>query len=115
MKITVTGAASEVSDIIELLPESLDCVYSGAHCIDITAFADKADMLRIVMEQLNVSRDDLVVFGDGKNDIEMFKLSSHSYAMINAPRQVKSIASAIAPSNNESGVLSVLEQNIKQI
>lgn len=115
LKITVTGAAGEVSDIIELLPESLDCVYSGAHCIDITAFADKADMLKIVMEQLSVSRDDLVVFGDGENDIEMFKLSSHSYAMINAPRQVKSIASAIAPSNNESGVLSVLEKNIKQI
>jgi len=115
LKITVTAAADELSDIIELLPASLDCVYSGAHCIDITAYADKAHMLKIVMEQLSVGRDDLVVFGDGENDVEMFKLSSHSYAMINAPHKVKSYASAIAPSNNESGVLYILEQNIKQI
>ena len=115
LKITVTGTADEVSKLMELLPPALDCVYSGALCIDITAYADKAHMLQMVMEQLNVNSDELAVFGDGDNDIEMFKLSGHSYAMANASHKVKSFATAIAPSNNENGVLYVLEQKIKQV
>lgn len=115
LKITVTGTANEVSKLMKLLPPTLDCVYSGALCIDITAYADKAHMLQMVMEQLNVNSDELAVFGDGDNDIEMFKLSGHSYAMANASHKVKSFATAMAPSNNENGVLYVLEQKIKQI
>lgn len=115
LKITVTGTADEASKLMELLPPSIDCVYSGALCIDITANADKAHMLQVVMEQLNVSSDELAVFGDGDNDIEMFKLSDHSYAMANASHKVKSFATAIAPSNNKNGVLYVIEQKIKQI
>ena len=41
----------------------------------------------------------LVVFGDGKNDIDMFQLADESYAVENAHEDLKKCASGIIPSN----------------
>lgn len=49
-----------------------------------------------------------MVFGDGGNDIEMLKLAKYSFAMANAPQEIKSIAHYEAPSNQENGVLQIL-------
>lgn len=48
--------------------------------------------------------DKLVVFGDGKNDIDMFELADESYAVQNAHEDLKKYATAIIPSNDEDGV-----------
>lgn len=53
-----------------------------------------------------------MAFGDGGNDLEMLAHVDHSYAMANAPEKVKKTAKYQAPSNQESGVLEVLEQEI---
>ena len=46
----------------------------------------------------------LVVFGDGKNDIDMFQLADESYAVQNAHEDLKKYATAIIASNDEDGV-----------
>ena len=33
-----------------------------------------------------------MVFGDGGNDIEMLKLAKYSFAMANAPQEIKNVA-----------------------
>ena len=44
------------------------------------------------------------------NDQEMLELAGYSYAMANAEPALKKIAKYIAPSNNNDGVLQVLEK-----
>lgn len=49
------------------------------------------------------------------NDTEMLKLAGYSYAMANAEEQVKQIAKYEAPSNNDDGVLEVLDSYLAKI
>lgn len=48
--------------------------------------------------------DELVVFGDNKNDIELFKVADRSYAVANAVPELKAIATDVIGSNNDDGV-----------
>lgn len=48
--------------------------------------------------------EDVVVFGDGKNDLSMMKKAPLSIAMANAIDEVKEIASFITKSNKEDGI-----------
>ena len=48
-------------------------------------------------------------FRDDGNDIEMLQYCGYSYAMANAPENVKKAAKYVCPSNEEDGVLDVLE------
>ena len=57
--------------------------------------------------------DKLVVFGDGKNDIDMFELAEERYAVQNAHDDLKRIATRIIPSNDEDGVAKWLNENFK--
>ena len=52
--------------------------------------------------------------GDSENDLEMLELAGYSLAMENGEEKVKRMAKYIAPSNNEAGVLQVLEQYLKE-
>ena len=55
-----------------------------------------------------------MAFGDSENDLEMLELAGYSFAMENGEEKVKRMAKYIAPSNDEAGVLQVLEQYLKE-
>ncbi|MBQ9673916.1 MAG: HAD family hydrolase [Ruminococcus sp.] len=48
--------------------------------------------------------DCIIAFGDGLNDIDLFKIADESYAVENAVPELKSIATDIIDSNNRNGV-----------
>ena len=54
----------------------------------------------------------MLTIGDGRNDIEMFEWAKagggHSFAMGQAPDEVKSVATAITSSVEQDGVAEVL-------
>jgi hydroxymethylpyrimidine pyrophosphatase-like HAD family hydrolase len=62
----------------------------------------KAGALLTLKEMLQCER--IVCFGDGKNDIEMFRIADECYAMANAVPELKEIATATIGSNDEDGV-----------
>ena len=64
--------------------------------------ASKANAIRQLKTLLGC--DKIVVFGDGKNDIDMFELADEAYAVENAVDELKSIASGIIGSNDNDGV-----------
>lgn len=80
---------------------SIDLIVPGCH---------KASGLRRLAERRGITLEQCAAFGDGGNDIEMLKACGYSYAMDNAPRNVKNAAKSICPSNEEDGVLVTLEQ-----
>lgn len=58
--------------------------------------------------------DELVVFGDNKNDIELFKVADRSYAVANAVSELKAIATDVIESNNNDGVARFLQKELQR-
>ncbi len=58
--------------------------------------------------------DRLVVFGDGYNDMELFKVADESYAVANAVPELKSIATGMIGSCDEDAVARWLLENFKE-
>ena len=87
----------------------LSATSSGFGCIDvIPSHVHKGIGLDFLLNHWGYGPENLMVFGDGGNDIEMLKLAKYSFAMANAPQEIKAVASYQAPSNQENGVLQVL-------
>lgn len=80
---------------------SIDLIVPGCH---------KASGLKRLAERWGISPEQCAAFGDGGNDIEMLQYCGHSYAMENAPQKVKDAAKHVCPSNEEDGVLNILEK-----
>lgn len=66
--------------------------------------ATKGNGLKKIAELLDISTENIMVFGDNYNDISMFKNAGMSVAMDNSFVQVKAYADAICLSNNHNGV-----------
>ena len=73
---------------------------------------DKAASLDSLLTQLNLTSDSLIACGDGFNDLSMIKYAGLGVAMGNAQEPVKEAADFIAPTNDEDGIVSVLEKFI---
>lgn len=80
---------------------SIDLILPGCH---------KASGLKRLVERWGISPEQCVAFGDGGNDIEMLNYCGCSYAMENAPQNVKNAAKYVCSSNEEDGVLVTLEK-----
>ena len=85
------------------------------HCVFQTDIYTKTQWLEIMpkaaskanaIKQLKalLGCDKLIVFGDGKNDIDMFELADEAYAVSNAVDELKNIATGIISSNDDDGV-----------
>jgi Cof subfamily protein (haloacid dehalogenase superfamily) len=97
--------------IHQSLPSEVSSVSSGHGSIDlIVKGCHKAFGLKLLADKYGISADEIIVFGDGGNDIEMLRMAKYSYAMDNAPQNVKDSAKFLAPSNEDQGVLTILEQ-----
>ncbi|MDE5618975.1 MAG: HAD family hydrolase [Ruminococcus sp.] len=107
-------------------PQKLELLYekyrNDFHCVYQKDIYSKSQWLEIMPKQTSKSNaikqlqklvncERLIVFGDGKNDIDMFQLADESYAVKNAHDELKKYATAIIPSNNDDGVAKWLEHN----
>ena len=94
----------------------LKVVVSGEVWLDImNEGSNKGVALEALMKKLNISSEEIIVFGDFMNDLEMLNLAKYSYAMENAHPQVKNAANFIAPSNEEDGVLQIIKNYLANI
>lgn len=69
----------------------------------------KGSAIEVLQKKFNISKEETMVFGDYFNDVEMLKNAKFSYAMENAPDEVKKCANFIAPSNRNNGVLATIK------
>lgn len=107
-------------------PEKLEPLYKkyqhDFHCVYQKDIYSKEQWLEIMPKETSKSNaikqlqalvncERLVVFGDGKNDIDMFQLADEGYAVQNAHDDLKKYATAIIHSNDDDGVAKWLEHN----
>lgn len=70
----------------------------------------KATGISDIIKLLEFDRKDSICFGDGLNDVEMFKTVGHSIAMGNAREEVKNVADEICMSSAQDGVAYKLKE-----
>lgn len=107
-------------------PKKLEPLYekykNEFHCVYQKDIYSKEQWLEIMPKETSKSNaikqlqtlmkcERLIVFGDGKNDIDMFQLADEGYAVQNADDDLKKYATAIILSNDDDGVAKWLEQN----
>ena len=83
---------------------SIDLIIPGVH---------KANGLRQLQKLWGIDDSEVVVFGDGGNDIEMLRQAGFSFAMENAGSTVVAAAKYRAGSNNREGVLDVIDKVVR--
>ena len=114
LKITIcdlSGAEENSYPHVKHLKGDFQVKLSGQIWIDFThKDAQKGNALKKVQELKNISPEETISFGDYLNDIELFDHSHYSYAMENAHEEVKAAAKFSAKSNDDLGVLKVLEE-----
>jgi 5-amino-6-(5-phospho-D-ribitylamino)uracil phosphatase len=70
----------------------------------------KATGLAVVCEELQISSDEVVVMGDGWNDVQMLAWAGLGIAMGNATQEVKSIANRVTDTCHNDGVAKAIER-----
>ena len=78
-------------------------IYSGERWLEaMPRSASKAHAARALKEMLGCEK--LVCFGDNVNDIPMFEIADECYAVENAAKELKEIATGVIAGNDEDGV-----------
>lgn len=106
------GSQENSYPYLKKFSDSFNVVVSGAAWLDITEKSiNKGVAVKKIQNLWSVSPEKTLVFGDQFNDIEMLQSAKFSYAMKNAPQEVKNIASFVtAYDNNEEGVVSTIKE-----
>ena len=88
-------------------------LYSGEPWLEIMPKeTSKSNAIGQLKEHLGCDR--LVVFGDGINDIDMFRMADEAYAVENAVNELKQIATGIVGKNDDDAVAKWLLENAEK-
>lgn len=72
----------------------------------------KGNGLSFLCDYLNISLDEIIAFGDGENDVSMFKVVDKCVCVANACEVLKSMTNEITYSCSENGVFKYIEENL---
>lgn len=78
-------------------------IYSGEMWLELMPKAASKSQAALKLKN-RLGCDRLVVFGDGTNDMDLFRIADEAYAVSNAEPVLKALASGIIPSNEEDAV-----------
>lgn len=114
-KLFIAGPGEKVEPAMLHLQKEFDGVL-GVYCAEpyflnvMPLGIDKANSLLNLLESLGLTADQMICCGDGYNDISMIQAAGLGVAMDNAPDVVKEAADFITLSNDEDGVLHVINK-----
>ena len=103
--------ANEFYKTIVPVNDRLDYMLSGNCWIDIAnKTVNKGNAISLLLKRFNIGVEESMAFGDYLNDAALLKNCGISYAMANSHPDLKKLADREAPSNDEQGVMQVLEK-----
>ncbi|EIC96158.1 Cof-like hydrolase [Lachnoanaerobaculum saburreum F0468] len=92
----------------------LNIVRSEPYFLEVTEVGiDKASTITNMVKKLGKSVDNLICCGDGFNDLSMIRAAGIGVAMANAQERVRAAADYITKSNDEDGIVDVVENLFK--
>ena len=113
--ITCIGEPEQLETFYEKYRSLYHCVYqvdiySGEQWFEIMPKAASKSNAAMQLKKL-LDCDRLVVFGDGKNDLDLFEIADECYAVQNADEELKKKATGIIGANDEDGVARWLREH----
>lgn len=116
-KLLLAGEPYEIDKYSEILSMRydglLDIYKSAPYFLEIMPFGvTKGSMLPMLLEKINVKREELVAFGDNYNDMTMIGYAGFGVAMGNSEEDVKKIAEYVCESNDDDGIAKTIEKFI---
>lgn len=101
-------------ELTQQFVDEVKLVSSGHDSIDlIIPGITKGYALERLLQKWNFSATELMAFGDANNDLDMLQLAEHSYVMKNShDKTLFEVANYVAPTNDEQGVLTVIEDKV---
>ena len=79
------------------------------------ATTSKAHALQALLDEWQMTSQQVMAFGDSENDLGMIQLAGIGVAMANGMEEVRQAADLLAESNEEDGVAKIIEQLIGDI
>ncbi|MGT2844230.1 Cof-type HAD-IIB family hydrolase [Streptococcus hongkongensis] len=118
LKFSFNTPMDVTEEIITVLNETLSgqvqAVATGHGNVDVIGRGvNKGTAMSFLLNHWGLKASNLVAFGDSDNDLEMLNLTDNSYAMLNANNTVKKVATYQTTTNNENGVLVVIDKLIR--
>ncbi len=105
------SAAISPADYLAAQAQGLRSVVSGSNWVDLfSPEMNKGVALQRLQEHLGVSATDTIVFVDYLNDLELIDNAGRSFAMANAHPKIAELATDMAPSNVDEGVVVKLQE-----
>ena len=90
--------------------KSLSITRSYPHAFDVFAKGDgKSRAIQHVLEKLNIEWNNVMVFGDGENDIDMIQKAQIGVVMGNAQIEVQSHGDFVTKSVGDDGIVFALK------
>lgn len=119
LKVTICdlrGAEKNSMPYVEHFKKELQVKLSGEIWIDFNdKKAQKGNALKALQENLGITKEETMAFGDYLNDLELFEHAGIGYAVENAHEEVKKVAAHVTKSNDEFGVEMILEEVLEKI
>ncbi|MPW24708.1 Cof-type HAD-IIB family hydrolase [Alkalibaculum sp. M08DMB] len=106
----------EYFDVLQELKtfQNINIVDFKNECTDINNIcATKGNGLKTLANSLNVPSEKIIAFGDGNNDISMFKYAGLAVAMENACAEIKELSNMITSHHDKEGVANALQSIFK--
>lgn len=95
------------------LDGTLDAFRSEPYFLEVVPYGvNKANTLGVLLEQLGVTREEIIAIGDGVCDVTMIQLAGMGIAMGHSQDSVKVCADYVTTSNEEDGVAQAVEKLI---
>lgn len=116
IKFSLMTSEDKVEEIVgklnEVIDESLSVVTSGHGCIDlIVTGVHKGFALEKLMEIWQIQPEEVMAFGDARNDLEMLQMAGYGFVMANGTDEMKQKIGRVAPlSNEQDGELAIIEE-----
>lgn len=109
-KIKVSFRELDSTGICDLAVEMEKETYKTKYIDIMKKDSTKANAIEILADYLHINKEEIIVMGDGANDISMFEVAGHKVAMGNANEELKKKADYITTDNNQDGVAEALEK-----
>ncbi|KAG6644034.1 endoribonuclease YBEY, chloroplastic isoform X2 [Carya illinoinensis] len=90
-----TEATRDRATVVQAVPDMLEIVPHGT---------SKGSGVKILLDHLGITAEEVMAIGDGENDVEMLELASLGVALSNGSEKTKAVANVIGDSNDEDGV-----------
>lgn len=105
------GAEQNSYTLLQKMNREFNISLSGTSWVDIMNLGiNKGKALQLIQKRLCITPAQSMAFGDYLNDCELLSQAYYSYAVANAHPKLKAVSHFEAPTNDDGGVIKVLEQ-----